>query len=149
MYRAMMQVVLTIFLWVGTVAATPLTPELDAGLKESKYVYISSTRKDGKLSKAAEIWFLYHEGAVYVGTRPTSWRAKRIKWGRPQAQIAVGKESGPSFRATGAIVKEAATEKLMLETFAKKYPDGWARYEKEFRDGFRDNSRVMIKYSPE
>ncbi len=130
-------------------AQAALSPELEAGLRDSKYVYIQSTRKDGNLSKAAEIWFLHHDGAVYVGTRPTSWRAKRIKAGRPQAQIAVGKVGGPSFKATGAIVKEPATEKLLLETFAKKYPDGWPRYEKEFRSGFEDGSRVLIKYTPQ
>lgn len=139
---------LLVLLWQGPAWAA-LSPELESGLRDSKYVYIQSTRKDGSLSKAAEIWFLHHDGAVYVGTRPTSWRAKRIKAGRPQAQIAIGKTDGPSFKATGAIVKEPATEKLMLETFAKKYPDGWPRYEKEFRSGFADGSRVLIKYTPQ
>ena len=47
-----------------------LSPDLQKALENSQYVYISSTRKDGSLSQPAEIWFLYHDGAVYVGTRP-------------------------------------------------------------------------------
>jgi len=129
--------------------AAELSADLQKGLQESPYVYIQSTRKGGALGKAAEIWFLYANGAVYVGTKPDSWRAKRIKWGRPQARLAVGKQDGPSFKASGAIVKEPETEKLMLETYAKKYPGAWSKYETSFRDGFKDGSRVLIKYTPE
>ncbi len=132
----------------SAVQATSLTPALEQALKESTYVYITSTRKDGSPSKPAEIWFFYKEGAVYVGTKPDSWRAKRIKWGRPQATIAVGKATGPSFQANGAIVSDPAITAQMFTTYAKKYPDGWPRYEKQFRDGFKDGSRVLIKYTP-
>jgi hypothetical protein len=128
--------------------AAELSDAVKSALASSQHVYISSTRKDGSLSKPAEIWFLYRNGAVYVGTPPTSWRAKRIKAGRPQAKIAVGKTDGPSFMASGAIVNEPEVYPLLFETFAKKYPDGWPRYEDKFRSGFKDGSRVLIKYTP-
>lgn len=134
---------------LSTVArAGGLPAETKQALETSKYVYIASTRKDGSLSKPAEIWFLYHNGAVYVGTLPTSWRAKRIKKGRPQAKIWGGKADGPSFLATGAIVNEPDVYPVMLATYAKKYPDGWSKFEDKFRTGFKDGSRVLIKYTP-
>ena len=71
--------------------------------------------RTARSSKPAEIWFLWHDGAVYVGTRPTSWRVKRIKAGRPEAKIAVGKVDGPSFMATGSLVNDPKIEALMLE----------------------------------
>jgi len=111
-------------------------------------VYISSTRKDGTLSQPAEIWFIVHDGAVYVGTRPTSWRVKRIKAGRPEAKIAVGKVDGPSFTATGSLVADPTVQELMLKTYAKKYPEGWQTHENAFREGFKDGSRVLVKYVP-
>ena len=129
--------------WAGEVPA-PAREQLAT----AKYVYISSTRKDGSLSKPAEIWFLSHNGAVYVGTPPTTWRARRIKAGRPQAKIWVGKPDGPSFTATGEIVKDPAIEALMFDAYAKKYPDGWPKYEQKFRSGFKDGSRIVIKYTP-
>ncbi|MFN8642360.1 MAG: hypothetical protein U0802_12155 [Candidatus Binatia bacterium] len=46
-----------------------LSKDLQQQLATSKYVYISSTRKDGSLSTPAEIWYMWHDGAVYVGTR--------------------------------------------------------------------------------
>lgn len=122
--------------------------EIKTALASSTYVYIASTRKNGTLGKAAEIWFLYHDGAVYVGTPPTSWRARRIKAGRTQAKIWVGKPDGPSFTATGAIVNDPQAQQAMLETYAKKYPDGWSKFEDKFRSGFKDGTRVLIKYTP-
>jgi hypothetical protein len=117
-------------------------------LQEKRFIYISSTRKDGNLSKPAEMWFLYHQGAVYVASNADSWRVRRIKWNRPRAKIWVGKPDGPAFMAAGAFVKDPETEQLMMKTYAEKYPGGWERYERRFRDGFKDGSRVLIKYTP-
>jgi hypothetical protein len=133
---------------IAPCAHAELSAEIKTGLASSKYVYIASTRKGGSLGKPAEIWFLYHQGAVYVGTPPTSWRARRIKAGRTQAKIWVGKTDGPSFMATGAIVSEPAAQQAMLEAYAKKYPDGWSKFEEKFRSGFKDGTRVLIKYTP-
>lgn len=134
-------------LWTAS-SVFGLSADLEKLLSESTYVYIASSRKDGNFGKAAEIWYLYHDGAVYVGTRPTSWRVRRINWGRPQAKIWVGKQDGPSFAATGSLVDDDAIEKLILESFAVKYPGGWKKYADGFRKGFADGSRVVVKYAP-
>jgi general stress protein 26 len=139
---------LLVLLSFAVTGRAELSPDLSKLLESSEFVYVSSTRKDGTLSRPAEIWFMYHQGAVWVGTRPDSWRVKRIEWGRPQAKIWVGKPDGPAVVARGELVKDAAAEKALLETFAKKYPSGWAKWEKSFRDGFTDGSRVLVKYTP-
>jgi len=130
----------------STLAA--LAPEVDKALHEAKYVYIQSQRKSGELGKAAEIWFFYDKGAVYVGTRPTSFRVKRIKAGRKKARIAIGKPDGPAFDATGEVVKDTAIENALMDAYAKKYPDGWTRFGKEFHDGFKSGDRVLVRYTP-
>jgi hypothetical protein len=129
-------------------AAGTLSPEQLKELAAAKFVYIQSTRKDGTLSKPAEIWFAVMDGALWVGSSPDSWRAKRIRWGRPQAKIAIGSTSGPSFRATGSFVKDPALATKFCDALAVKYPDGWPRWEKSFRDGLADGKRVLIKYAP-
>src|SRR6266508_362855 len=98
-----------------------LSAELQKALDSSKYVYIQSTRKDGKLGKPAEIWFMPHNGAVWVASPPTTYRVKRIQAGQTKAKIAVGKADGPSFNAKGAIVKDPEVNKVLFEVFAKKY----------------------------
>jgi hypothetical protein len=140
--------VLLLALLLPMAALADLSPALQKALSDSKFVYISSTRKDGSLSKPAEIWFLFHDGAVYVGTRPSSWRVKRIKAGRPGAKIAVGSVDGPSFQATGSLVNDPSAQELMLKTYAQKYPEGWQTHAQAFRDGFKDGSRVLVKYAP-
>lgn len=123
-----------------------LSDDQRALLEKSEFVYISSTRKDGNLGEPAEIWFFMHEGDLFVGTSPESWRVKRIGWGRPQAKIWIGKRDGPSYRAVGSIEKDPAIQAKLLEAFAKKYPKGWVRWEKNFREGFADGSRVLVRY---
>ncbi len=125
---------------------TPIQHEL---LSNSKYVYISSQRKDGSFGKPAEIWFLFHDDCVWVGTRPDSWRARRIRAGRPQARIAIGKVDGATFLAEGEIVDDAKIAGLMMQSYALKYPDGWANYADAFRKGFADGSRILIRYTPQ
>jgi hypothetical protein len=144
--RAIAAVAVALLLPLAAPAA--LSPEIVRGLESSPYVYISSTRKDGALGAPAEIWFLWHDGAVYVGTRPTSWRVKRIQAGRTQAKIAVGSVGGPSFMATGSLVADPKIDAKILETFARKYPDRWATHADSFREGFKDRSRVVVKYAP-
>jgi hypothetical protein len=131
-----------------TTAAAALSPDVDRALRDAKYVYMQSERKSGQLGKPAEIWFYYDGKAVYVGTPPTSWRVRRIKAGRKKAHIAVGKADGPAFDATGEVVKDAATEQKMMDEYARKYPEGWARFADKFREGFKSGERVLVRYTP-
>jgi hypothetical protein len=135
-------------LFVPPSFAADLPKDVQDSLASVTYVYISSTRKDGNLSRPAEIWFLWHKGSVYVASAPTSWRAKRIRWGRPDAKIWVGKPDGPSFLATGAIVNEPDVLPVLFKTFAQKYSERWSSYEESFRKGLADGSRVLIRYKP-
>jgi hypothetical protein len=133
---------------VAVTAWAGLSPEIDKALHDATYIYLQSERKSGDFGKPAEIWFFVENGAVYVGTRPTSWRVKRIKAGRTKARIAVGKADGPSFDATGSLPKDATIENHLLEAYAKKYPEGWQKFEAAFRDGFKSGERVLVKYTP-
>ena len=140
--------------WFSLMFATPpaqsasLSPEQEKALDSSKYVYIQSARKDGSFGKAAEIWFMYHNNAVWVASPVTTYRVKRIQAGQTKAKVAIGKPDGPSFSATGSIVKDPEANKALFETFAKKYGNDWSSYEKNFREGLTDGSRALIKYEP-
>ncbi len=133
---------------VATSAAAALAPDVEKALRESPYVYIQSERKSGELGEPAEIWFHWADGAVWVGTRPSSWRVRRLKAGRTRARIAVGKPGGPAFEATGAIVKDPAAEQRLMDAFAKKYPDRWPGFAERFRAGFARGDRVLVRYTP-
>lgn len=128
-------------------ALAGLTPALKDKLDRAQYVYIQSERKGGGWSMPAEIWFFVDADTIYVGTRPTSWRVKRIKAGRTKARIAVGNPSGTAFEATGAVVKDPAMEQRLLEAFAKKYPSGWSTHSRAFEVGFKNGDRVLVAYT--
>jgi len=132
----------------AAVPAHALAPPIETALRESPYVYIATERKDGSFGAAAEIWFMYHDGAVFVASPATTWRARRIRAGRPKARIAVGRRDGPRFEAIGRIVSDPALYEALFERFAAKYPGGWPQYEARFRSGLQDGSRVLIRYDP-
>jgi hypothetical protein len=129
-------------------AASALKPEVEEALRTSTYVYIASKRKDGSFGAPAEIWFMYHQGAVWVASPTTTWRVRRIRAGRPKVRIFVGKTDGSKFKATGSIVADPSLYDEMYRTFARKYPEGWPKYEQRFREGLTDGTRVLIKYEP-
>ncbi len=129
-------------------ADVPLAPETIRALEQSPYVYIATQRKDGTFSPPAEIWFMWDQGAVWMASPATTWRAKRIRAGRGTARIFVGKKDGPMLTATGTFVRDPAAYDRLYATFAKKYPDGWPRYEAKFREGLKDGSRVLMRYQP-
>src|SRR5688500_6866814 len=89
-------------------ADVALAPEVVRALEQSPSVYIATQRKDGGFSPPAEIWFMWDQGAVWMASPVTSWRAKRIRAGRPTARIFVGKKDGPMLTATGASVRDPA-----------------------------------------
>jgi hypothetical protein len=137
------------FIFTSPQQSAALSSDQEKALDSAKYVYIQSTRKDGKLGKPAEIWFFNHKGAVWVCSPTTTHRVKRIQAGQTKAKIAIGKPDGPAFNAKGSIVKDAEVNKVMFESFAKKYADGWSSYEKQFKDGLANGSRTLIKYEAE
>ena len=50
--------------------------------------------------------------------------------------------------ATGALVSDPGGNRRCSKTYAKKYPDGWSKFDENFRSGFKDGTRVVIKYTP-
>ena len=142
----------TLVLATALLAAAPalagLTAEQEKQLAEANYVYVQSERKSGEWSKPAEIWFFVDGGTLYVGTKPESWRVKRIKAGRTKARVAIGKADGPAFEATSAVVKDPGLEEKMFAAYAKKYPEGWKKFEDAFRQGFKTGDRVLVAYTP-
>ena len=131
---------------VGIAAALDATRA--RALDEATYVYIASERKDGSFGTPAEIWFMHHDGAVFVASPTTTWRVRRIEAGRPKATVAIGKPDGPRFNATGSIVRDPALYDRLFGVLAKKYPERWTGYETRFREGLTDGSRVLIRYQP-
>ena len=62
--RAALAAALLALLLAPGVGRAELSPAIQKELQSSTYVYIASTRKSGQLGQPAEIWFMYHDGAV-------------------------------------------------------------------------------------
>lgn len=131
-----------------------------AALEESPLVYISPLHRDGRESSChGEVWFFWDRGSVLISTATKTWKARALNSGRDRARIWVGDfgpvsragdrfRSAPRFDARASAEKDRAAFDRLLEAFAEKYPDEWDKWKPRFEKGYRDGSRILIRYSP-
>jgi len=90
-----------------------------------RYINLTTFRRDGR-AVATPVWFVVHEGRLYVYTEATSGKAKRVR-ANGQAQIAPsdvrGRPLGPFVPAGARQVREEALHTRLEEAFRHKY--GW------------------------
>lgn len=146
----------------GARATHPLSLSKAAAeaLATSPLVYISPLRADASESRChGEVWYSVDEGDVLIATASDGWKSRALKKGLDKAQIWVGDfgrakgadgpfRAAPSFRARASFDTDRAAFDRLLASFAKKYPDEWAKWEPRFRSGYDDGSRVVIRYTP-
>ncbi|MCR9279492.1 MAG: hypothetical protein NXH85_16160 [Pseudomonadaceae bacterium] len=132
--------------------------DIAEGLLDSDLVYLSPIQSSGALSSCqAEVWFQYHDGAVYVVTSDKAWRARAVSSGLTQARMWVGDvgvwtdSDGkyvnlPSTDVSGALIDDEAQIKAVLKKMGRKYPASWLVWGPRFRKGLADGSRVMLRY---
>jgi len=137
-----------------------LTDPAKQALGKSDTIYITPLKKGGTESTChAEVWFVFESGSIYVVTSSKAWRARAISSGLTQARMWVGefgvwKDSKEAYRkapeilASGELVADAATQAQVLETFGSKYHLEWVVWGPRFRNGLKDGSRVMLRYTP-
>lgn len=132
--------------------------KLDDALKSS-LVYLSPLKADGSESKChGEVWFVVHDGSLYVSTASNAWRAEAIRKELNLARLWLGEhgvwtkakdsfKSSPSFVAKAELTTDKQIHAAALEKFGKKYPERWDTWGPRFAKGLEDGSRVLIKYS--
>ena len=130
------------------------------GTRKVRHHYITPLKKDGAESSChAEVWFTYHGSEIYVVTASNAWRARAVSLGLNQARMWVGEfgewkdskeayRKAPELTATSALVTDAAVQSQVLDSFGKKYYVQWVGWGPKFRNGLKDGSRVMLRYTP-
>ena len=103
----------------GTVS--PKTKEL---LQSSSYIYVATQRKDGGVSEAVPIWFMWDGEKVFFTTEPGSWKAKRIDRGSP-VFINVDSKDGPKLVGKATKVADPALVDRMGQAYSDKYWIAW------------------------
>ena len=136
-------------------------PEATRGaLASSGFVYISPLLAEGTESRChGEVWFFTDAGDVVIATQSGTWKARALETGRDRARIWVGDygsvrlrsdafRAGPTFEARVQVARDRATFDRLLAGFAEKYPAEWGKWEPRFERGYRDGSRIVLRYTP-
>ena len=129
------------------IATAGFAPEVVSALERSKDLYVATERKNGSLSKVSPIWFMYDGDALYFTTVPESYKAKRVKLGRP-LHIWVGAADGPHFVAPGEIVTDPAVAERMAPVYDDKYWISWLGFFRPRPNRVAEGKTVIIKVRP-
>lgn len=146
-------------LWKIAFASESATNKLLADtLAESKLIYLTPFRSDGKESKCqSEVWFVADDTDVYVVTAADTWRARAAKQGLSRTKIWAGDvgvwskskkkyRELPSFEANCSLITDKIEHNRILDIFGSKYSLEWLLWGPRFKDGLKEGSRVMLKY---
>jgi len=143
--------------------SSKLSAELESKLRVSEYVYISPLRKDGQESTChGEVWYDWIDGSVVMITSKKTWKARSLEKGLDRARIWVGDygrwkaffghnddfQQGLSFHARASTTLDEKLFERMLTTYETKYPEEIADWRDKMRSGFRDGTRILIRYTP-
>src|SRR5215831_19280108 len=116
----------TVVLALSNVSArAEISPRDQQALAKADLVYVATVRKNGTQSKAAPVWFTTgaDNDSILIQTRPTTWKAKRIKRGSHVVLLWVGKEDGPALIGQAEITSNSEVQNKILKDFREKY---WA-----------------------
>lgn len=132
---------------VAVVAHAGFAPDVEEALGTAKDLYVATEREDGSLSKVSPIWFMYDDEALYFTTVPTSYKAKRVRRGRP-LHIWVGAADGPHLVAHGEVLTDPAVAERMAPEYDRKYWISWLGFFRPRPDRVRDGKTVIIRVRP-
>jgi len=146
------------FSWAGTPSSPG--PPSKALLSASLLVYVSPLRSDGSESRChGEVWFFRDGEDVVLATSKDSWKARALAKGFDRARIWVGDfgpyrgakdrvEAAPRFDARAQLDTDPAAFKRLLDAYSRKYPLAWSSWRPRFESGFKNGSRLRIRYRP-
>ncbi len=141
-------------------ARAALAADTLKALTDSDVVYLTPLKRSGAESTCkAEIWFVEDNGAIYLVTSASAWRARAIGKGLTRARIWVGEfgtwtdakdafRAAPTFEADGSVVATTEDQGHVLAIMGEKYRASWLVWGPRFRNGLADGSRVMLRYTP-
>lgn len=115
-------------------------------LQSERLCYITTHDAQGTPG-TVEIWFLYHQGKLYITTGASSLKVKKLRV-TPRARVAIGTWKGPAVEGPVRIAGQD-TVKRVLPVLSKKYGDYWGPVDTLLRRhlGAR-RSRVLLELTP-
>ena len=117
-----------------------------AKLGDGNYISLETFKKNGQGVKTP-VWFVLHNGALYLYTEADSWKVKRIR-NNPRVRVALctirGRVTGPWVDGTASIIqgdeRQVADRLLDRKYFLKKIFNWLTRINR--------HERAMIRIRP-
>jgi PPOX class probable F420-dependent enzyme len=91
-------------------------------LRTSKLCYLTTFNAEGKPG-TVEIWFVWHNGRIYIDTGPGTLKVQKIRKD-PRVRVRVGTRKGPVVEGTARIAEMATVRTAAPVLNAKYREDG-------------------------
>lgn len=119
-----------------------MASQIPAAIQGQKYISLTTFRKSG-VGVPTPVWFGEEDGKLYVMTRGTMGKTKRIR-NNPQVKVAPstirGKVTGPEFTAIAHILRpeqhRRARQSINRKYWMARIPLIWARTDTYFEISF-------------
>ncbi|MBI5879641.1 MAG: pyridoxamine 5'-phosphate oxidase family protein [Chloroflexi bacterium] len=99
----------------------PLTSdEIDKKLREERNIWLTSVRPGGA-PHLVPIWFIAHDGRIYLCTAPDSVKVRNI---RKNSRVSLALEDGSApviLEGTAQVLELDATPAMVIDQFKTKY----------------------------
>ena len=96
-------------------------------LHDKKLIAVTTQRPNGEWSSKSLVWFMSEDNAVYLMTKPTSHKARRVQRGS-QMQVWLENGTAPIFTGPARFITDTALIDRMDQTYRKKYWSAWLFY---------------------
>jgi PPOX class probable F420-dependent enzyme len=117
-----------------------------APLGDDKYISLETFKRSGEGVKTP-VWFVLHDGVLYVYTEADSWKVKRIR-NNPRVRVAPctmrGRVTGPWIEGTASLVEgdeRRTADRLLNRKYFLKALFRWV-------SKIMGSARAMIRIGP-
>lgn len=122
-----------------------MPPKLTAAQQRSKLCYLTTYNAAGKPG-TVEIWFLYHQGKVYIDTAVGTLKVKKLR-ADPRAAVAIARRNGPVLEGLVRFADEA-TVRRVAPLLNAKYDAAWGDDEEFIQRHLGDPTDLLLELTP-
>lgn len=119
---------------------------LERSLKASKLCYLTTYSTQGKPG-TVEIWFLHHEGKVYIDTAVGTLKVRKLR-ADSRASVAIGSRKGPVLSGMARFADEA-TVRRVAPLLNAKYDGAWGDDEEFIARHLGEPTDVLLELTPD
>lgn len=123
--------------------ASNLSEAIQMKLKDQRLISVTTQRANGEWSSKSLVWFMNEDDAVYLMTKPTSHKARRVQRGS-QMQVWLENGAEPILTGPARFITDNVIIDRMDKAYRKKYWSAWLFYWARPLAGRVESGKIVV-----